>query len=261
MAEDNKKINGMAAIPTKNLLRTSSGTYFQGFRSILRITSSFGILQPEGIRSYPLHLEAFSTHSTLPITDSVTIPPPMITSWLRVLLSYSKDDDSWLSEAKLYSLSTNSWRRIGYMPFLPIGPRHQCGVLTNSTVHWVAKRNTGIRGITGLDTAPSVIVSFELKDEKYREVPPPDFVDDRFYLIIGVLRGQLCMFCDLFPDCVELWVMKDYSVRDSWAKQFSIGQSLIGLFTISDPYAIQRMMKFYSRKHQERCSCFCMIPV
>ncbi|XP_043721154.1 F-box protein CPR1-like [Telopea speciosissima] len=73
-------------------------------------------------------------------------------------------------------------------------------------------------------------------DTKYivsevKEVPLPHFVDDKFHMTIGVLGGQLSILCNFSEVCVELWVMKDYGVKDSWEKQFSIEQpSVLGYF-------------------------------
>ncbi|XP_042515311.1 F-box protein CPR1-like [Macadamia integrifolia] len=139
---------------------------------------------------------------------------------IRVWQFYRNDDNSWHSEVKVYSLSTNSWRMIEDVPFPPIRRQWLCGVLANSALHWIAKVKPGYHSGLGL------IVSFDLKDEEYREVPLPDFVDDvdivdkMFLMKFGVLGGQLCL---LFNSSIriEIWVMKDYGARDSWVKQFS----------------------------------------
>ncbi|XP_043721165.1 F-box protein CPR1-like [Telopea speciosissima] len=146
---------------------------------------------------------------------------------IRVLQFYPRnglfrDSKYIVSEVNVYSLSTNSWRRIKDIPFLSI--EHRLGVFTNSAFHWVVYRKTGDMGP---NTAPNVIVSIDVKDDVYREVPLPDFVDDTFHMAIGVLGGQLCMLSNFSRVCVELWVMKDYGVRDSWEKQFSIEQPLV----------------------------------
>ncbi|XP_042513963.1 F-box protein CPR1-like [Macadamia integrifolia] len=112
----------------------------------------------------------------------------------------------------VYSLRTNSWRRIGKLPFSLFNNDWGGGVLVNSALHWVAKVRS--------------IISFHLKDEEYREVPLPhfmdddDFVDNKFLMKVGVLGGQLCLLCN-YSNRVEIWVMKDYGMRDSWVKQFS----------------------------------------
>ncbi|XP_043700373.1 F-box protein CPR1-like [Telopea speciosissima] len=138
---------------------------------------------------------------------------------VRVAQPYSKNDydNFWHSEVNIYSLSTDSWRRIEDMPF-HINYRHVSGVLANSALHWVASRETGPY------TESNFILSFDLQDEEYREVSLPDFVDEKIHMSIGVLGPQLCLRCKIFTVRVEFWVMKDYGVRESWTKQFSIEQ-------------------------------------
>ncbi|XP_042508938.1 F-box protein CPR1-like isoform X2 [Macadamia integrifolia] len=159
---------------------------------------------------------------------------------VRVVQFYGDSEYSCDSEVKVYSLRTNSWRRIRDMPYhlsyergfgvlnnswrkirdMPyhLSYKRGYGVLANYALHWVAMRETG------RDTASTFIVSFDLQDEYYREIPLPDFVDDEFHMTVGVLGGQLCLLCNFFRVRVEVWVMKEYGVRDSWLKQFSIEQ-------------------------------------
>ncbi|XP_042509364.1 F-box protein CPR1-like [Macadamia integrifolia] len=130
---------------------------------------------------------------------------------------YSCDSDSSYSDpcesdVKVFSLSTNSWRRIRDMPYrIYYGG---FGVFANYALHWVA----------GRDLEPdNFIISFDLQDEEFREVPLPDFLDNYSYMYVGVLGGQLCFLCRI-SSRFEVWVMKDYGVRDSWVKLFTIEQ-------------------------------------
>ncbi|XP_043693191.1 F-box protein At3g07870-like [Telopea speciosissima] len=99
---------------------------------------------------------------------------------LRVL-QFSRDN-IWHSEVNLYSLSTNSWRRIGDMPFVPIEwkrDRHS-NILANSALYWVA------HPLTNGHSGPIFIGSFDLRDEEYRELPLPDIVKSgRFTMGVG----------------------------------------------------------------------------
>lgn len=93
------------------------------------------------------------------------------------------DDDYSLttgkSEVKVYSLTTNSWR-IEDRPLTFNLSGHEIRVLANSALHWFAD-NTHI-------------VSFDLKDEVFREVSLGlclTLLTD--FNMIGVLEGQLCV--------------------------------------------------------------------
>ncbi|KAK9145479.1 hypothetical protein Sjap_005382 [Stephania japonica] len=91
------------------------------------------------------------------------------------------------------------------------------GKLTNGALHWMAQH---------CDTAvePSeLIISFHITSEEFKEVPLPEFTDGKVYFGMAVLVGSLCIIrIDTLP--VELWVMKNYGVRESWTMFFSIGQ-------------------------------------
>ncbi|KAJ4980632.1 hypothetical protein NE237_031469 [Protea cynaroides] len=121
------------------------------------------------------------------------------------------------SKVKVYSLNTNSWRRIENMPFFLSYPNSPM-LLANSALHWFANREMR------RNTTSRFIVSFNLQYEEYREVPLPDFVENNVHMKLGVLGGQLCLLCAFIGVHVEVWLMKDYGVRDYWEKQFSIEQ-------------------------------------
>ncbi|XP_042514023.1 F-box protein CPR1-like [Macadamia integrifolia] len=149
---------------------------------------------------------------------------------------FRKDDLSdnyWYSEVNVYELSTNSWRSIGNMPLQRF--QHRFGFLVNSAIHWLAESETIA------DTVSSTVISFDFKDEEFREVPLPDFVEDNFDMRIGVLGGELCVICNFVGVHVELWVMKHYGAKESWVKQFSIEQSVIGSFDYIRPICYSKI--------------------
>ncbi|XP_042479136.1 F-box protein CPR1-like isoform X2 [Macadamia integrifolia] len=126
------------------------------------------------------------------------------------------------SEVKVYSLRSNSWRKIRYKTKGFLLSIDRSGVLSNSALHWVAICQQPVIG-------SSFIVCIDLKDEKYRELPLPDSLDTRL-VNVGVRGEQLCVLCHYAMDRVEVWVMKHYRKRDSWVKEFSIKESVIGSF-------------------------------
>ncbi|XP_043693194.1 F-box protein CPR1-like [Telopea speciosissima] len=107
------------------------------------------------------------------------------------------------SEVKIYSLRTNSWRRIGDLP-IHLRYIYNAGNFANSALHWV-----------GINS--KFIVSFDLKDEEFREVPLPDSAENEFPWDVEFLKGQLCLLHTFRFQRVEFWMMKD-----SWVKVFSI---------------------------------------
>ncbi|OVA01217.1 Profilin [Macleaya cordata] len=119
---------------------------------------------------------------------------------------------SYDSEVKIYTLGSNSWRRIQDIPYnFTFGSKS--GALVNGTLHWIANRREASR----------LILSLDIRDETFREVPRPEYLNDQFHITIGVLGGWLCIL-DQYLDTVgvEVWVMKDYGVRGSWTKLYTI---------------------------------------
>ncbi|KAJ4845714.1 hypothetical protein Tsubulata_014585 [Turnera subulata] len=118
-----------------------------------------------------------------------------------------RPNNPMITTAQVFSWKKNRWSivedplRLSHhivkycRPFL--GP-----VLCNGVVlHWQIKNNN--------------IVAFNLSKEKFREVPAPD--DKVFMGVLGVVRGNLCSICfEIDTKMLELWVMKDYGVKESW---------------------------------------------
>uniref|UniRef100_A0A5B7CAE4 F-box domain-containing protein n=1 Tax=Davidia involucrata TaxID=16924 RepID=A0A5B7CAE4_DAVIN len=117
--------------------------------------------------------------------------------------------------AEIYTLGSESWRSISDAP----SPKTQGSFdpFLNGALHW----------ITDSRRASDLICSFDLEAEQFRPVPPPahfdpDYVRKISWINIGVLRGCLCI-CYVFGDAqFEVWVMKDYGVKESWIKEFAI---------------------------------------
>ncbi|KAI8032185.1 F-box protein CPR1 [Camellia lanceoleosa] len=121
---------------------------------------------------------------------------------------YGSDfDDNIVS---VYSLRISSWGRIEDSPYIhtPNGPSP--GIFVNGALHWFASSFVGSNNST-------VIASLDLTYENYGDVPSP--VDD-FVLFeeLSVLGGCLCMLVSRRCGCKDVWVMKEYGVRDSWTK-------------------------------------------
>ncbi|XP_058196896.1 F-box protein CPR1 [Rhododendron vialii] len=123
--------------------------------------------------------------------------------------------DSFVSFVKVYSMKSNSWGRIQDFPYChPY--KWRCGVFVGSALHWIVRRMPE-------DTA-NLIAAFDLTNEDYKLVPQPEFSDNTFHMYIAELGGCLCILCNYDPARFEVWVMKDYGVKESWIKLFSIAQ-------------------------------------
>ncbi|PSS11789.1 F-box protein [Actinidia chinensis var. chinensis] len=136
---------------------------------------------------------------------------------VRIVKMKSVDDDSFDYEVKVYSLRSKSWHRAERFPRYQ-SLKRTAGVLASNALHWVVTEESEIR-MAGL------IVAFDLGRESYRLVPQPECSDKNFYLNLQSLGGCLSLLCNYFLDRVDVWVMRDYGVKESWSKVFSVAQS------------------------------------
>ncbi|KAG5554861.1 hypothetical protein RHGRI_012431 [Rhododendron griersonianum] len=158
--------------------------------------------------------------------ESRELPESPFTIESKVLADYGLGYDSSIDDYKVvnisyhhietecadnvvsvYALKTNSWRRIENSPYDHSRFERQSGAFVCGALHWVARNGT-----------EDVIVALGLEDEKFQIVASPnlDCNSDR----LCVLGGGLCVFVEQFydPGCLDVWVMKEYGVRDSWTK-------------------------------------------
>ncbi|CAH1415070.1 unnamed protein product [Lactuca virosa] len=109
----------------------------------------------------------------------------------------------------VYSLRTNTWRRVSDSPYDHSYGRNLPGVFVNGFLHWVAMKDS--------DHVP-VILAFSLADERFSELPSPSLHEDvdimyRNDFKLVVLGGKLAVFME-----DEVWLMNEYGVRESWTK-------------------------------------------
>ncbi|KAA8537324.1 hypothetical protein F0562_026989 [Nyssa sinensis] len=137
---------------------------------------------------------------------------------VRIVEFTGKDDDWFISEVQIYSLKSNSWRRIQDFPYcLPF--KLVWGVSGRDTLHSIVRRKR-------VPTSPRLIVAIDIGVEEYRVVPQPDFSGEDFEISVGVLGEWLCMN-GFFRDHFDVWIMKDYGVKESWTKLLSFGAPII----------------------------------
>ncbi|GLT51004.1 hypothetical protein SLA2020_244540 [Shorea laevis] len=120
------------------------------------------------------------------------------------------------SMVQVLTVGTTEWREKGAPPpqFADIiGPAE---ALVEGSLHWVT-----VIGIGGVSPILGII-SFELADEVFEEIPYPPCQQlvSRGYGL-SVLSG--CLSAAGLVDAVhfDIWMMKQYQVKESWVKQFS----------------------------------------
>ncbi|KAK8664202.1 hypothetical protein V6N13_084000 [Hibiscus sabdariffa] len=128
-----------------------------------------------------------------------------------------------LFKVMIYSLKSNTWRRIKDCPY-DIPTNYIDGAYINNSIHWVGDEVASDR---------NVIFGLDLGTEEYFEVPGGERSSDdkrcgAYYctafrtMNAGVLGGCLCVWRDFsrcpMEDHVNLWVMKEYGVEESWTE-------------------------------------------
>ncbi|KAK4573826.1 hypothetical protein RGQ29_031680 [Quercus rubra] len=131
------------------------------------------------------------------------------------------EDGFFYAEVKVYSLKSNSWRKINNLPYYVrflfqlnylLFYRRGYGVYACGAMHWVASVGFGLY----------LIVAFDLGVEKFQNVPLLGEVDNGFEMDVGVLEGRLCIILNYRHVYVDIWVMKEYGVKESWTKLFKV---------------------------------------
>ncbi|XP_059631098.1 F-box protein CPR1-like isoform X2 [Cornus florida] len=142
---------------------------------------------------------------------------------VRIVQFCGFNDDLFYSEVKVYSLKSNSWRRIQCFPYYLRYERVNAAVV-GGVLHWVVSRKPK-------SEMANLIAAFDLGVEEYRLVPLSDYLDREFHktlnnyfrINVRVLGGCLCVICHYaVEDRDDIWVMKDYGVKESWAKLLSV---------------------------------------
>jgi len=139
---------------------------------------------------------------------------------VSISLFYDRQDHTYFTQVRLFSSKTNSWRMLPRMP-----PYNLCKtpVFVDNCLHWIQFQNPG-------QIQHYLIVAFNLKREILNEVPLPEIgvAANKRGLIIDVsLLGEcLCMTVNYSvyyqTTKSDVWVMKEYGVRDSWCKLFTL---------------------------------------
>ncbi|KAL3714644.1 hypothetical protein ACJRO7_006534 [Eucalyptus globulus] len=120
------------------------------------------------------------------------------------------------SEVQVLTLGgkTPAWRSLGRAPYQI--DKRSSDTVVDGKLHWVA-------GPRRYRTARQ-LVSFDLADEQFREVPRPEGVSiGRSNYQLMALRGCLAAVIYCNYGRLEIWVMRTYNVKESWAREHAIG--------------------------------------
>ncbi|KAF7146029.1 hypothetical protein RHSIM_Rhsim04G0041900 [Rhododendron simsii] len=120
-------------------------------------------------------------------------------------------------EAEINTVGTNLWRRVGDAPrYLHW---YSGGCFLNGSLHWI---------VHDTENCFESMCCFDFGKERFQPFPGPSQFRGlpgqlRVEMMkMGVLKDGLSVFHH--PNCymLDIWVMKDYAVRESWTKDFVI---------------------------------------
>lgn len=135
---------------------------------------------------------------------------------VRISQYIDLDNEGFVSKVKVYSLRANELRDSDDMPYVLCYTRKN-GTLASGHLHWVVNRKFKF-------DEDDLIVAFDLTVESFRELPMPECTEQKFQIDVGVLGGCVCMVANYCDVRVDVWVMKEYGVKESWAKLFTVAQ-------------------------------------
>ncbi|KAK3010480.1 hypothetical protein RJ639_012699 [Escallonia herrerae] len=74
----------------------------------------------------------------------------------------------------------------------------------------------------------TAIAAFDLADEEFKEVAPPTDADISriHHLSLAVIGGRLCSVDSRSNVQLDMWVMKEYGVTESWSKLSIVGPNV-----------------------------------
>ncbi|WMV46688.1 hypothetical protein MTR67_040073 [Solanum verrucosum] len=134
----------------------------------------------------------------------------------KLVDGFCSDDKSGLGGLKIYSLNSDSWGSVDDRQSQDEIRRG--GKFVKGKLHWP----TATVDHLIINYKDWNIISFDLANEKWGEVEHPCYREGDIALILGVLGSDLSVFCDYSSSHVDVWVMKEYGVKESWTKMFTI---------------------------------------
>lgn len=130
------------------------------------------------------------------------------------VIEFKDDDRIWVgSETRVYSLKSNSWKKIQDFPYgLVFLSDQPWGVPLDGGFHALVKQNPH-------RDWPKLLVCVDFTTEGYKILPLPDTAGDKLVgMSLERLGKSLCLVALDSSFHLEVWVMKDYGVRESWTK-------------------------------------------
>ncbi|PHU12921.1 hypothetical protein BC332_19851 [Capsicum chinense] len=150
---------------------------------------------------------------------------------------------------KILSLKSGSWREIDNHT------RGSCSsgglAFVRGTFHWILKD----------DLLKYFVISFNISNEVYGEISLPEEICNiciGVYVVssVSILQGMLCAYCtcrDTEADTFKLWIMKDYGVKESWTKLFTMRETHLLFAALRYMFVDGEVLLYYQEAGYRRC--------
>uniref|UniRef100_A0A2N9HY55 F-box domain-containing protein n=1 Tax=Fagus sylvatica TaxID=28930 RepID=A0A2N9HY55_FAGSY len=124
---------------------------------------------------------------------------------------------------EVFTLGTYAWRTKRSNPFLlRMQPSE---ALINGALHWLGQAKV---------RHSQIILSFDLEDERFYQIPSPncrfDVLDWHLLVLGGCL--SLAVYNHNKKNKIDIWLMKNYDMKESWTKEFTINSGSLSLGSI-----------------------------
>lgn len=121
------------------------------------------------------------------------------------------------TNVKVYNCKTDSWSKINEFPYKIFVDGQ--GANVKGAPHYLVTRDDPE------ELKNYVIIYFDVAEETFKEVPKPNWLDkDSSFGNLGVLGGMLCLVRFYEEEC-QVWVMREYGLKDSWTMLFAVSVS------------------------------------
>ncbi|PIA50248.1 hypothetical protein AQUCO_01300767v1 [Aquilegia coerulea] len=137
-----------------------------------------------------------------------------------------------ISDVCVYSMRSNSWKRIQDVPYniynadgvIDGSFNGRYGMLLNGVIHWLGM-------YASVTSYSQRIVSFDLAKDEFSDLQLRGIVREtgsRIWKQLGVFEECLCIYLvNKKNNKIDLFMMKEYGVEESWTKMFTISDQLI----------------------------------
>lgn len=115
----------------------------------------------------------------------------------------------------VYTIGTGVWRKIT-PPASNLNGCRVGGVFLHGNLHWL---------VSDVKASQSWIVCFDLENELFSTFSSPLLAGSNTLAAVLCALGDTLCICENKAEGVDIWLMKEYRVEESWTKQFVINNS------------------------------------